>query len=388
MTKLKAEHQAALKAYVSKLPDMREMQNSRVDLDIVASDLDVTSRLWGYSKKDFISYLDERIAGVEQNIANPAPPDPKVRSRVPIDKMILEELKKIRGQAGSLSPQELLLKGPGEKTNELVYNASREVREREAALVKQIADLQDPAKRRRLVGNLEDTLKAARKALTRARVEAAQANREYCTEFGLEARKVLSEVRPMGAPDPKAAPVKRYNLKPGSKPNAAVVQHVDRMSTTVPSDWWAASNADKQTVRLLAEGNKRAHYRHSDGELLVPAFAQESSQSTALHEFAHRFETVLPRLDAVMIEFRNRRTQGERVQLLRDITGIRAYKTSEVTREDDFEHPYMGKDYGGRNSEILSMGLEALFHSKVQNSIMAIQDPEYRDLILGALAGL
>jgi hypothetical protein len=56
------------------------------------------------------------------------------------------------------------------------------------------------------------------------------------------------------------------------------------------------------------------------------------------------------------------------------------YKQGEVTREDKFSEPYMGKEYGGKYYELLTMGMEGLW------SGTEVLDAEYRRWLLGLLA--
>ena len=52
----------------------------------------------------------------------------------------------------------------------------------------------------------------------------------------------------------------------------------------------------------------------------------------------------------------------EPLRKLSEITGNYAYEDHEVAFEDDFVHPYIGKEYGGRASEVLTMGLQGIFY--------------------------
>ena len=98
--------------------------------------------------------------------------------------------------------------------------------------------------------------------------------------------------------------------------------------------------------------------------------------STAIHEMGHRFEYIMPKIKELEKEFYTRRTAGESL----DWMG-KGYGKNEKTRKDDFLNPYMGKDYGGRAYELVSMGFELAF---TEPSKLA-EDPDYANFIYGIL---
>ena len=81
-------------------------------------------------------------------------------------------------------------------------------------------------------------------------------------------------------------------------------------------------------------------------------------------------------------EFYNRRTKGEKLQRLKDIYPELGYNASELTRKDKFLNAYMGKDYGSRAYELVSMGFESAY----TNPAYLLQDEDMAEWIYGLLA--
>lgn len=117
----------------------------------------------------------------------------------------------------------------------------------------------------------------------------------------------------------------------------------------------------------------------------------------AVHEFAHRLQASLPELDDLFQQLHRRRTDGTKLKRLRDLTGSRSYKTSEVTREDHYYSPYQGKEYGsGRGAlEMMTMAFEALLsvhESSLPHRVESFRkmytvDREMFELAIGLLFG-
>lgn len=119
---------------------------------------------------------------------------------------------------------------------------------------------------------------------------------------------------------------------------------------------WIKRSADYGTI--TTKKVKRGYYMHDkNAELALSDHAGiHNSLRTAIHELAHRQEHISDSILRVEKEFYEHRTKGEALAWLG-----KGYRKTEVTRFDDFIEPYMGKDYGGRAYELLSMGIETLF---------------------------
>lgn len=135
---------------------------------------------------------------------------------------------------------------------------------------------------------------------------------------------------------------------------------------------------------------------HGFGPNRAGVFLDESdTASTFIHELAHRLEVDLPQgLDSTL-EFKTYRINksGKPVVSLKDKFGG-GYKDYERGSDDDWGklYPpnrqssahYVGKDYGTRATEVLSMGVELLFNNPIK---FARTDPEYFKLVVGVLRG-
>lgn len=111
--------------------------------------------------------------------------------------------------------------------------------------------------------------------------------------------------------------------------------------------------------------------------------SKNASVDVGIHELGHLIEDASPTLHRAALSFLQRRTEGERLQSLRALTGLR-YRPNEVARPDKFFNPYVGKDYGGKYSEVISMGVQYMWLDPVK---FAAQDPDYFEFIFRVLRG-
>jgi hypothetical protein len=111
-------------------------------------------------------------------------------------------------------------------------------------------------------------------------------------------------------------------------------------------------------------------------------------QATVIHEMGHWLESVAPQLEKKVHDFFERRTYGENLQWMGDLTGNKNYDRWEMAYKDDFLEPYMGKEYirfGKRYStEITSMGIQWFYQKP---AYLAENDKEYFDFIYNLLRG-
>lgn len=87
----------------------------------------------------------------------------------------------------------------------------------------------------------------------------------------------------------------------------------------------------------------------------------EIRERTIVHEMGHWFEHNSDETQANIYSWMKYRTSGESLKKLDDIHPGIGYKQDEVTREDKFMNPYIGRDYGYGASEVASMGFEYMF---------------------------
>lgn len=150
-----------------------------------------------------------------------------------------------------------------------------------------------------------------------------------------------------------------------------------------PTDW--ARNAEsRNTLKVL--NVKRGYY--SDSQAIIAANKDDyNAQSTMYHELGHRAEHSNPEIMRLEQEFYERRTKDEKLQPLSKLTGNKAYdKSMEKARPDDFNNPYMGKEYVdsyGKHYgyELLSMGVEGIYQGRYN----LYEDEDMAKFILGLL---
>ncbi len=130
----------------------------------------------------------------------------------------------------------------------------------------------------------------------------------------------------------------------------------------------------KVKVKGLPEEDKRSYYNNTDKTVSMG----NDDPGTVIHELSHWIEYSVPEIKKEVVEFYNRRTKGEKAVKMRDATGIKSYRDTEITKVDKWMRPYMGIVYPDKSTEILSMGLELMYRNPVA---LAKQDPEMFDFI-------
>jgi len=105
-----------------------------------------------------------------------------------------------------------------------------------------------------------------------------------------------------------------------------------------------------------------------------------------MHEFGHHLEDVSERAHQACLDFVRDRTEGEKAVRLKDLFPRSKYRANEVTKVDKFISPYVGKDYDGRFTEVLSMGFEN-FSSDDAIVWLFENDPEHFRLTLAMITG-
>lgn len=122
-------------------------------------------------------------------------------------------------------------------------------------------------------------------------------------------------------------------------------------------------------------------------------FIRTDSFSTALHEYAHRLQHVLPDLDDYFQQLHGRRTSGDQLHRLRDLYPGRGYGRNEVTREDEYRDAYQGREYSGFSYlgrhgalEVLTMAFEDVLGGQPWRLQELVEnDREMLDLVIGLL---
>lgn len=106
----------------------------------------------------------------------------------------------------------------------------------------------------------------------------------------------------------------------------------------------------------------------------------------ALHEMLHRMQGVKPRIEDIEREFHKRRTKGEKLQKLKDVFSG-SYRDDEVAYLDKFHSAYIGKMYGDKAGEVITMASEYAFFFQHGSEDWEF-DPELMDLFYGMLVAL
>lgn len=93
-----------------------------------------------------------------------------------------------------------------------------------------------------------------------------------------------------------------------------------------------------------------------------------------VHEVGHVLEYHDPSVLQSSLAFLDRRTAGKPLQSMSELTGDPGFKDYERGRDGGFIHPYVGKDYGRKATEVMSMGLEEMHRDPIR---FARADPDH-----------
>jgi len=142
-----------------------------------------------------------------------------------------------------------------------------------------------------------------------------------------------------------------------------------------------ADMTDANKLQFKKVSSSRAYFHDKDPDGRGPSvnLGPNSGARAVVHELGHWLEDLHPKVQEQIQRFYQKRTFNERTTWLGD-----SYRRHEGTKRDKFINPYMGKDYGGRASEILSMGLEYYYKDPYA---LAVGDPEYFDFIYNLVRG-
>jgi len=159
-------------------------------------------------------------------------------------------------------------------------------------------------------------------------------------------------------------------------------------SLLFPDDWTrAVDRVGPLTARFQ---DARASYRHEPsgaGHILARDFG------SAVHEYTHRLQHGLHRLDDYFQDLHHRRTQGDPLRALRDLFPRHGYASYERAREDQYVTAYQGKVYDaggylGKHGalEVMTMAFEAALGGRQALLRGMLQfDREMINLVVGVL---
>ena len=198
------------------------------------------------------------------------------------------------------------------------------------------------------------------------RKEIEKVQKEYYYFSSYEVKNILSRFRAMGSND---LDLKAHfkNSKSKKLPNMLKAYNV------YPTDWIKRS-IDKSTLSIKSV--KRGYYNGIDNIIALSGDDEGEIFETAIHELGHRMENVITTILKHEQEFYKRRTANEELQWMG-----KGYRKTEKTRKDDFLDAYMGKDYGGKAYELVSMGFQLAY----TNPIELLKDKDMAEWIFGML---
>lgn len=201
---------------------------------------------------------------------------------------------------------------------------------------------------------------------------------DHGTAVREEALRTLGSVRAMGAGD--GVELTLTDAAEGADEAIGLLREAQRF---LPRDWIANAGP------INAGTAERGYFSKRGGRVEIRTSPEPSGiagdrdgMTTALHELGHVTEHrngIALQAEQAFYEWRVRGRTFDGPREPERPMGP-GYRDDEVTREDDFTDPYMGKDYGGTFYELLSTGLEGLFTSRYE------LDPEFRRFMLGLLA--
>lgn len=180
------------------------------------------------------------------------------------------------------------------------------------------------------------------------------------------------------------------------------VAAIRRASTRYPDDWTKAADAAGKLNVQYGSGRGFAWTAPASGRYKLDEFGIITAErgdgyiytdhtSTAEHEYAHRLQAALPRLDAIFQEEHKARTSGKPLKKLKELVPSSRYKDNELTREDDYYNPYQGREYETEGAaEVMTMALEPLLGEMTIWNTMRLKaildkDPKMVRLALGLL---
>lgn len=146
-----------------------------------------------------------------------------------------------------------------------------------------------------------------------------------------------------------------------------------------PKDWIQASYKKSRIGATLVQ--KRGRYNSVTNKIYLSQKPENYMIRTSYHELGHRFEDTVMGIKEAEKRFYERRTKGEPLVSLKEVTDSKLYRKNEKTRVDKFTNPYMGKEYSNGWYELVSMGFQQYFTDPKQ----LLKDKDYAAFITGML---
>lgn len=164
--------------------------------------------------------------------------------------------------------------------------------------------------------------------------------------------------------------------------NATIVgaTKADKKNAEEVLDWirrLIGTKAVTPNAQLTIKYSSSKTLRASANQYGTVKLAKNEDRRTIAHELGHIVEFATQGVYAAAEQWRSDRTKGERTIRLSSISGP-GYGSSEVTKPDKFLDAYVGKIYGQRATEVISMGLEYLY---AEPERLLLEDPDYFRLL-------
>ncbi len=166
-------------------------------------------------------------------------------------------------------------------------------------------------------------------------------------------------------------------------------EYVDRIAkgglkdfcSLISDSAWGANTKGKWVRFHFSENAGRAFYKASgEAALRGVHIFNGDGKSTVVHELGHWFEFNAKGAQSEANKFLKMRTKGETAEWLGD-----SYDKIEIAKKDKFLDPYIGKQYGGAATEVLSMGYEMMLNAPYQ---LMTGDPGMFDFLYDLARGV
>lgn len=164
---------------------------------------------------------------------------------------------------------------------------------------------------------------------------------------------------------------------------------LDDLAKVLPRSWIDRMNGVTKKLEIEALTRKgRSYYDIEHGRVVLQLGKlpmRVYTHDVLFHEMGHRIEDVLPDVKQAVREYFAKRTKGAKLKWMGP-----GYRRNEKYFDAGWTVPYVGKYYkGGYTSEIMSMGIEALFSKGgMSTAARVLEDKDLINFVVGVLGGI
>jgi hypothetical protein len=133
--------------------------------------------------------------------------------------------------------------------------------------------------------------------------------------------------------------------------------------------------------KVLADCDARSEFKRRSNLIRLNS---KVTYRAVLHELGHYLEHTIPDLHEACSQFIETFRYSDIAAPLNELVAGASFDACEQAYPGEFLHPYVGKVYSGRETEVVSMGLEQ-FASAEKLASFAEMFPQHCKLVLGAL---